>query len=240
MRLLDLTLHTPALNLALDEALLLDPASGETLRLWESPEPFVVLGRSSRHPEEVDVEACDRAGVPLLRRVSGGATIVTGPGCPMYAVTLDLRRRPELADLGAAHRFVLGRIADGLRGLAPSVAVAGTSDLTIDSHGTRAKFSGNSLRRVRDRLLYHGTLLDRFDLPLISRVLRTAPRQPEYRALREHDEFVTNLGVGAEALRSALAAAWNAGPGPLDDSTRSLAERLAAEKYSLDSWNRSR
>ena len=52
MRYLDLTLPTPAENLALDEALLEaaeqsgDP--GETLRVWEPDEPMVVVGRSSR------------------------------------------------------------------------------------------------------------------------------------------------------------------------------------------------
>src|SRR5882672_9451286 len=53
-RLLDLTLPTPEENLALDEALLLDleravgasdeSNAEETLRFWESPVPFVVIG----------------------------------------------------------------------------------------------------------------------------------------------------------------------------------------------------
>ena len=45
--LLDLTLRTPEENLALDEALLAAAeasAGRETLRFWESPVPFVVLG----------------------------------------------------------------------------------------------------------------------------------------------------------------------------------------------------
>jgi len=50
MRYLDLTLPSPAENLALDEALLEEAeASGrptETLRLWEPRQPAVVVGRS--------------------------------------------------------------------------------------------------------------------------------------------------------------------------------------------------
>lgn len=240
MRLLDLTLPTPALNLALDEALLLDADSDQTLRFWEASEPFVVLGRSSRHAEEVEVETCQRSGVPILRRVSGGATIVTGPGCLMYAVTLNLQQHPELADLGAAHRFVLGRIVGALQAIDPTAAVSGTSDLTALRDGVPRKFSGNSLRLVRGRLLYHGTLLDHYDLPLISRLLKTAPRQPDYRDHREHDDFVTNLAVGNDRLKSVIAAAWNAEAAELADSTRAMADRLVVEKYSLDSWNLSR
>ena len=47
MRHLDLTLPSPAENLACDEALLDWCESGEgveTLRFWESPVPFIVVG----------------------------------------------------------------------------------------------------------------------------------------------------------------------------------------------------
>ena len=87
MRLLDLTLPTPQENLALDEALLdwaeeSDP-NGELLRLWESPQPIVVVGRSSRVRQEVHQAACADCGIPILRRSSGGAAVVVGPGCLM-------------------------------------------------------------------------------------------------------------------------------------------------------------
>ena len=60
MNLLDLTLPSPAENLALDEALL-DAAetgnSNETLRFWESPTPFVVVGYANKIQTEVNVPA---------------------------------------------------------------------------------------------------------------------------------------------------------------------------------------
>ena len=84
MRLLDLTLDTVAGNLALDEALLQNaesrPEGGdEVLRLWESPQHAVVVGRSSRVAEEVDILACRAGGVPVFRRCSGGAAVAIGP-----------------------------------------------------------------------------------------------------------------------------------------------------------------
>ncbi len=135
MRYLDLTLPTAAENLALDEALLeAAEAAGrpmETLRFWEPAEPAVVVGRSSRLGDEVFLDACRAHGVPVLRRSSGGAAIVTGPGCLMYALVLSYEKRPELRPLGSAHRFVLGRIAAALESLRPGVHCAGTSDLAI-------------------------------------------------------------------------------------------------------------
>ena len=60
-------------NLALDEALLeAAEASGqpsEVLRVWEPDHLGVVIGRSSRIAEEVDLGFCAREGIPVLRGV---------------------------------------------------------------------------------------------------------------------------------------------------------------------------
>ena len=240
---LALTLDTPAENLALDEALL-DQAeaagpTAEFLRIWESPEPLVVLGRSSRVTEEIDAAACAQRGIPILRRASGGAAIVTGPGCLMYAVVLSYDRRPEARGIHPSHRYVLDRLADALRPHAPKVAHAGTSDLVLlggDGVHSARKFSGNSLRVKRTHFLYHGTLLYNFDLSLVTACLRTAPRQPEYRRAREHGDFVANLPLGREALEAALATAWPTA-GELKDWPREPVAELVRERYRRDEWN---
>src|SRR5687768_2813634 len=76
MLFLDLTLDSPAENLALDEALLLEAEdaaeSREVLRLWEPRQTFAVLGSSSRYHDEVDIALCRAEGVHVLRRPSGG------------------------------------------------------------------------------------------------------------------------------------------------------------------------
>jgi lipoate-protein ligase A len=70
------------------------------------------------------------------------------------------------------------------------------------------KFSGNSLRCRRHALLYHGTLLYNFPLELVSQCLKQPPREPEYRAGREHAAFVMNLPVTAGAMKDGLRRAW--------------------------------
>jgi lipoate---protein ligase len=236
MQLLELTLDTPEANLALDEALLEiaeeTESEQEILRIWESPSPLVVIGRSSKIDEEVDRARCAELGIPVLRRASGGASIVAGPGCLMYAVILSHARRPQLAMLDEAHRTVLEPLARELQKVLASVHWAGTSDLAL---GER-KFSGNSLRCKRQHLVYHGTLLYDFNLELVGEVLRTPPRQPEYRAGRTHGQFIANLPLERDALRSALIAAFNARRA-LESWPRERTEQLVAEKYSQSSWN---
>lgn len=239
MKLLDLTLDSPEENLALDEALLEEAEAGrlqtDLLRLWEPARPAVIIGRSSRYEQEVDVDFCEQHSIPILRRCSGGAAVVIGPGCLMYSVVLAYEYQPQLRMIDAAHQFVLGKVSDAVRRLVPDSQLQGTSDLTI---GER-KFSGNSLRCKRDHLLYHGTLLCDFDLSLISGGLRTPPRQPAYREGRGHEAFVTNLRVQASPLRTALQNEWGATE-HFDAWPQEAVRKLCAERYELDSWHRLR
>ena len=249
MLFLDLTLPTAAENVALDEALLEEAEAGgeprEVLRLWEPNAPIVVVGRSSRPEVEVHLEACARAGIPVLRRSSGGAAIVTGRGCLMYAVVLSYERHPELKGIDAAHRFVLSRLVAAVRTIVPEVERCGTSDLALVSpvHGVsgnrsarRLKFSGNSLRCKRRHLLYHGTLLYDFDLSLVEQCLAHPPREPGYRAGRPHGEFLANLPATSGELRAALASAWQTRVA-LPDWPHARTQQLVAKKYASPAWN---
>ena len=161
MRLLDLTLPLRE-NLALDGVLDRPntPSDREVLRFWEPAEPMVVVGRSSRLAAEVRLDYCRQHGIPVLRRPSGGAAIVTGPGCLMYALVLSYALRPPLRAVDYAHSFVLGMMAAALGQRTPGVCCRGISDLVVGD----LKFSGNSVRCKRQYLLYHGTLL--YDFPL--------------------------------------------------------------------------
>lgn len=231
MQHLDLTLPTPAENLALDEALLDEAERNngpvETLRLWESRRTIVVVGRSSRIEDEVHQRFCREQGIPVLRRASGGAAIVAGPGCLMYGLVLSCRLNPALRAVDYAHRFVLGRLARALGAVVPGVVCRGISDLAV---GDR-KFSGNSIRVKRDHLLYHGTLLYDFRLERIEQCLAMPPRHPDYRDGRGHAAFVTNLPASAGAIREALLAEWEARR-PRTDWPSEATALLARTKYS--------
>lgn len=236
MELLDLTLPTPEENLALDEALLDEADAGgtprETLRLWEPRQSFVVVGRSSPVEQEVQLDRCRERGIPVFRRVSGGAAIVAGPGCLLYAVILSYELHPELRMLDQAHRYVLRRVQAAVERLRPGVELQGTSDLAWEGR----KFSGNSLRCKRDHLLYHGTLLVDYPLELVEDLLGLAPRQPAYRAGRSHRDFIANLHVSPQELRQSLAAAWQA-TSLRSDWPRQATAELAAGRYRDPQWN---
>jgi lipoate-protein ligase A len=238
MQFLDLTLPTLAENLALDEALLLhaeESRGGEVLRFWESPDPGVVLGSGCCLAADVKESACDFDRIPILRRASGGGTVLLGAGCLVYTLVLAYDRSAMLRGITSSYAFILEHLCQALADILPEITQAGTGDLAASGR----KFSGNSQQRKRDYLLHHGTLLYAFDLDLVSRYLRTPSRQPEYRAGREHGAFLRNLPVGAVELRGRVRSAWRA-----DESLlvwpQKATRQLVAAKYTRPDWIRRR
>lgn len=209
LRLLDLTLPSPAENLALDEALLdeLDEQGGDPLlRFWESDLHFVVLGPACRLAEDAHLTACEQDRVPILRRASGGGTVLQGPGCLSYAFVLPLDLHPHLTNIRDTYRFILERIATALHGWEPAVAVRGVSDLVIGD----MKISGNAQRRKRHALLFQGTILHGMPVDLIARYLKQPRRQPDYRADRPHGMFLRTINAPPQEMKQAIAAEWGA------------------------------
>jgi len=238
MHYLDVTLPSAAENLALDEALLLAAESGdggEVLRVWEWPAPAVVLGSGCRLAEDVDETACAADAVPLLRRSSGGGTVLLGRGCLLYSLILRYEHDPALSDIRPSYRFILAHIGRALAEGTGAVEQAGVSDLALDSR----KFSGNAQQRKRSFLLHHGTLLYDFDLSQIPTYLREPPRQPDYRAGRAHLAFLRNLPLQGEELKRRLRRAWAADKPLLAWPTEEV-RRLTAEKYTNPEWLRRR
>jgi lipoate-protein ligase A len=238
MQTLDVTLPTIAENLALDEALLLEAEagkSGEVLRFWEWPSPAVVLGAGCRLADDVDHTACQVDGVPVMRRSSGGGTVLLGSGCLLFSLVLAYERSLLLREVRSSYCYILGRMRDGLADLLPDISCAGTSDLAAAG----LKFSGNAQQRKRAHVLHHGTLLFRFDAHLVGRYLRIPVRQPDYRAGRDHAAFLRNLPCDASELRRRLCHAWEATP-TRDTWPVDTVQTLVADKYGRTKWNRRR
>jgi lipoate-protein ligase A len=237
MHYADATFETPAENIACDEALLdLCEARSmdEVLRFWESSTPFVVVGYGNHVDVEVNRGACEKDGVAILRRCSGGGAVVQGPGCLNYSLVLNIDRHAQLTSITDANCHIMKRNATVLsKVLDDEVSVEGYTDLAVDGR----KISGNAQRRKRTHLLFHGTfLLESFDLMLLTRYLKHPSREPEYRGTRTHDDFVARLSLNAEPVKSALREEWGASKG-LNSIPDDPLRTLVATRYSRTEWN---
>jgi lipoate---protein ligase len=236
MRCCDFDFATPAENLACDEALLdlcEEDLEDEVLRFWEPSDYFVVLGYANRAADEVNLDFCRQAGVPVLRRCTGGGTVLQGTGCLNYSLILRFADVAGLHSISLTNQFVLDRQEKALgHVLGAKVDAQGCTDLVIGGH----KFSGNAQRRRKRTLIFHGTFLLNFDIPMIEKTLRMPTKQPGYRANRSHTDFLTNLNVPAVRIKDALREAWQAS----EEIEKLPFERvtwLVRQKYERHDWN---
>lgn len=244
MEFLDLTLLTAAENLACDEALLdwrEENGGNGILRFWESRETFVVAGYANKIEAEVNVANCETAKIPIFRRCSGGGTVLQGAGCLNYALILQIAENSPLSEISGANKYIMARNRDAIQsimGESLPIKVQGHTDLASlnGSLSIFRKFSGNSQRRHKAFLLFHGTFLLNFNLELVGKFLKFPSRQPDYRADRGHGDFLTNLNVPAAPVKEAMKKIWNATT-PMQAPPLAKVSALAREKYATPEWN---
>lgn len=231
----DLSLPTPYHDLAGDEALLELCEAGyesELLRFWEPRSYSVVLGYTNKLHDEARVAQCEADNIPVLRRASGGGTVLQGPGCLNYSLVLKISDPGPTAGITETNASIMQRHRQAIESLAQtSVAIRGVTDLTLGD----LKFSGNAQRRKRGFLLFHGTFLLDFDIPAVARYLKLPARQPEYRHQRAHEDFLTNLHLPAEATKDALKNCWGAAE-LFEAWPFQRIEALVEEKYLSHEW----
>ena len=249
MHRFDLPFASPAHQLAADEALLdwreADGAPDERAALllfWEPAETFVVAGYANKLAAEVKVSDCEERGIPVFRRCSGGGAVVQMPGGLNYSLILPIIPDGATRNIASANRFIMEKNRDAIQSLCGPeivISVRGHTDLALaqrSAPGDFRKFAGNSQRRRRHFLLFHGTFLLGCELGIIGELLRMPSLQPDYRAGRPHADFVTNLNLPAAAVKTALAQAWNV-TSELADPPLSEIDRLARDKYATREWN---
>ena len=237
MRLLDISFPEPAENLAFDEVLLNGVESGrsvETLRFWESPEPFVVLGLGQARRDEARLNACANDGIPVMRRCSAGGCVIQGPGCLNFTLVLKYDSHPELRSIRGSYTYILGLLAAAFDRCGLAVVHEGVNDLAIDGK----KVSGNAQRRLKTAILHQGTLLYGLDSDLMTKYLREPDKRPAYRAGRPHTDFVGHLPMNAAQLRDVVSEAFAelSEVEPPEQWELDAARELAREKYATATW----
>jgi len=184
-------------NLALDVELAKSAwSTGRRLvRFWWGDGPAVVMGSSERPEDVLDASACEALGVAVLKRCSGGGTVLQTAGVLNYSL---ITPAPGDLNVGASFRQSANLICTILASLGIIGVPLGTSDVAV---GDR-KISGNAQARRWRALFVHGTLLVDFNFDLVGKVLLHPPREPEYRRGRSHRDFLVTLrALGVHASR---------------------------------------
>jgi lipoate-protein ligase A len=240
VRLLPYAVAGGAHNMAADEVLLEAALAGvASLRFYGWSEAAVSLGYFQ--PERVRREDVRLAGLPFVRRPSGGGTLVHH-----HEITYAFALPPGPAWqgggswLGRMHGIIARALADlGVTAAphpaGPEAPYAGflcfqhftPGDLLI----AQSKVVGSAQRRVRKALMQHGSIL-----------LAASPNAPGLPGVRE----LSGRSLCVDETCAALADAWRwetgwaAGRADWSAEERTRVEEVAAGKYGQDAWNRKR
>mgnify|MGYP001382012355 CR=1 FL=1 len=171
------------------------------LRFWEVSHYAVILGKSNSAQKEVNLSNCS-TDIPIIKRCSGGGTVLLGPGCLCYSLFIETKK--PFHSITTTNSNVMSKNCQALKKINPNISVKGFTDLCI---GNR-KFSGNAQRRMKNITLFHGTFLYNFDLTQISKTLHHPTKEPDYRIKRKHRDFITNVNMKSSTIKKLITDEW--------------------------------
>jgi lipoate-protein ligase A len=252
-----------ATNMAVDQAILdavVKGVSPPTLRLYAWSPPCLSLGRS-QSLADVDLVACKAAGIDIVRRPTGGRSILHTDELTYSVALLQTDPRSEGGVVEGYRRLSEGLLAGLLCLGVPAVPAVGVrrsnEDQTAICFETPAdyeitvagrKLVGSAQWRARGGVLQHGTLPLCGDLTRIVSYLALSDAEREvqrHRILRQATTLEGAIGrilsfeTVAQALAEGLARALNLTlvPGELTAGERGLASNLRDQLYAAPHWN---
>jgi len=259
-RFLDTGTQDAALNMAMDEAVLLSHLAGQappTLRVFRWTQPSISLGRFQQVEREINLERCEREGIALVRRPTGGRAVyhrdeftysfVSGRayGIPAGIVTAYAYLARGL--IAALDRLGVHAELSGGRVSKQPAAACFASSTQADLTSGGFKLIGSAQVWRDDALLQQGSLPVDDRSAEFYALLRFPDEAARAEALAQYREMTTPLHTFAprttpEEIARAFRAGFGAAlqvdfqPGELTAEEWALARQLAEEKYSKLTW----
>lgn len=230
------TSHDPAFNLALEETLAVRHGE-EFFMLWRNG-PSIIVGRNQNTAAEIDSAAVRELGIPVVRRITGGGAVYHDLGNINYTIARD-GRRLDSADFSECAKVVVTALND----LGIPAEFSGRNDILVDGR----KVSGSAKSVLRERTLFHGTMLFDVDMSVLGRVLKPDEEKIRAKGVKSVRSRVMNLKErfpewSVEDFRAAFERALLKelgipAPDPLPEAFSTMAEKLADERYRKWEWN---
>ncbi len=253
-RLLNMGANSAAMNMAVDEAMLLSQKEqpNPTLRFYTWSSPAFSFGYFQDIVSEVDVEACSTNGIELVKRMTGGGTVVHGWD---LTYTLILPRHVGEKSISEVYQCIGQSLVKAFEKLdipaechvvgtdasqtTQNICLTNPADYDVMCDGK--KLAGVSVRRNRNGMLFQGYIS--LDMPPAS-MLAHVSRDPEaQQMLIEKSTAINTDGrlITKSALIKAISETFNIGVAfhlsKLSSTERAQAETLAKTKYATEKWN---
>jgi len=241
---LDPGILDPAEHAALDEVLSRELASGKrgpTLRFWEWENPAVVIGSFQSLRNEIDLEAAERLGVQIVRRVSGGGAMFMEAG---NCITFSLVVPDTLVDgmsYEASYAFLDEWVLTALAEVGVAAHYAGLNDIA----SSVGKLAGAAQKRfVGGAVLHHVTMAYDIDADKMLQVLRIGREKLSDKGTKSANKRVDPVRSQTRMPREAVIASFletfrrmfRTEDGELTSDERQAASELARTKFLDPTW----
>ncbi len=259
-RFIDTETQDAALNMAIDEAILLNHLQKQTpptLRVFRWSQPAISLGRFQKVEQEILLARCEQQRIDLVRRPTGGRAVYhrdeftysftssKAYGIPAGIVAAYAHLAQGLI-AALASLNVPAELSEGRVSKQPSAACfASSTQADLTSGGF--KLIGSAQVWKEDALLQQGSLpLDDRSAEFYA-LLNFANEEARATALEQYRQMTTPLHTLAPAITwEAIAQAFRTGfadalhvtfqPDTLTSAEWALAHELAREKYRKLTW----
>lgn len=211
----------------------------DVLMLWDS-DWCVVTGKHQLAYAEINPSEVLMSKVPVIRRISGGGTVVHAPGNLNFSFITDNSNSGSKTDFRKATQPIVGFLSQfGLK-----VELSAISNLTVNN----LKISGNAAHVFKNRSLHHGTLLFSIDLSKLSHLIVRKDMPYRSKAIKSNPAGMTNIDALTRSSLSYLefkqelqkylfkVLQINSIRTFNSDETTAI-QRLVDEKYKQDWWN---
>lgn len=245
-RVIPLETHSAAMNMALDEACAHELKLGNvspTIRFYRWKPSAVSIGYFQSLHQEVDVEECEKQGVDIVRRRTGGGAVYHDyAGEITYSVLAP--EKMFAANIVESYKQVADWIIAGLSKLNITAEFVPINDLVVSGK----KISGNAQTRRSGILQMHGTILCDVDVDKMFSLLRVPDEKMKGKMISAVKERVTSLKQhGAEdyttiydSLREGFLSGKTFNEEKWTKEEKENATILAEEKYGAKKWNEMR
>ncbi len=208
--LFDTSNTDPALNLAIEEALLMRKNSGPAFFLWQNAHT-VVIGHAQNAWKECRTALLEEEGGTLARRSTGGGAVYHDLGNLNFSFVMPKALYDVPRQLNVIRRAV--------KAFGVNTENSGRNDIVILPGGE--KFSGNAFKITRDAGLHHGTILMDVDMAKLGRYLAPSKQKLEAKGVKSVRARVGNLkehapGITIPQLKEALWEAFAQEYGPAE------------------------
>ena len=243
-RVIDLTVNSASMNMALDEAIsgaVSRKESLPTIRIYKWLPSAVSIGYFQSLRDEVDAELCKKMGVEFVRRRTGGGAVYhDSSGELTYSVIAPETIFPR--GITESYQAICGWIVNALGKLGIAAEFKPINDIIAAGK----KISGNAQTRRNGILLQHGTVLYKLDVATMFSLLKVPKEKISDKFIADVKQRVTsvtdiNPQITEQQLRDALVAAFTEGKefefGSVTDKEKAAAEKLVTGRYAADEWN---